>query len=168
MTKENLRNSGWYFYLEFSNDNNESAHHMHLKNSVRDLGNGELLFFQTQSFEGHENNPAKIKSTSRFTNFKVLKSNWAIPSNKNPCMHTFLKFGYDVTPKPLQIHLLIADDDSAMQLANIRNSSTQVANDHFSCLEHLNETSMRNATASTPSASENPSFILLEELDSIP
>ena len=114
MTKENLGNSGWYFYLEFSNDDNELAPHMHLKNSVRNLVNADLLLFQTHSFEGRENDPAKIKSTSRFTNFKVLKFYWTIPSNKNPCMRTFLKFGYDVTPKSLQIHLLIADNDSAM------------------------------------------------------
>ena len=54
-----------------------------------------------------------------------------------------------------------------MQSNNTPNSFTQVTNDHSWCLEYLNATSTINETVNNLSASENPSFGLLEELNSI-
>ena len=123
---------------------------MHLRNADRDLANEDLLLFQMSSFAGRKNYLAKIASTSRFTNFKILKDNWVNSSNKYLRMHMFLKSCSDLTPKPLPTHSLIADNDSALQSTNTPNSSTQVANDHSSNFDHLNETSINNSTTNTP------------------
>ena len=82
-------------------------------------------------------------------------------------MQMFLKWMFDLTPKPLPINSLITDDEIALQSANTLNSSSQFDTNSSSNFEQLNETNIKNTIARNPSATENSPIDVLEDFNSI-